>query len=204
MDNFEALQRSNQELENEMLIAAQEKRARLRSAVARAAKESRVRPLDSTIEFPDALLVAIEKLPNVRLATSVGGGQLAGKDLQSGENLSAVQLVERALLANADLKDGRSVSHLDSPHNAQELIKCRADLRTDTEKMQYISKYGLPAWQNLPLTRQQRLPQSDPELMTKSEYLKMTVPQKVAFQDLLVEKYGSGWEQAKGAILQRT
>src|SRR2546425_10653044 len=157
MENFDALQRSQEQLEAESLIAQQTKRARMRGAVAAAAKQSRVRALDSTVENPESLLAAIEKLPNVRIVTSVGGEALAGKDLLTNESLNAVQLCERALLSNESLKDGRSTHHIENVNHASELIKCKADLRTDLEKMKYIDAYGLPAFTRLPLFRLTRL-----------------------------------------------
>jgi hypothetical protein len=197
----DAILREAETIKAQALIDAELRRAHTRQTVQNALRTSRVVALDSTIANPEQVLQCIEKLRDITLHINAGGSQFVGTD-RAGQTYSAQTLVEMALLANKDLADGRSTRHVTDLNTADELIQAKSDLN-QVETMAYIDRYGLPAYECLPLKREIKLPDVDPEEMGKAQYMAMSRQKRTALVAKLSQRYGSKFEQALGAILQR-
>jgi hypothetical protein len=173
-----------------LAIAAENKRAMSRGAVARAMAESTVLAKQDTM--PEDVLKAIESLPNIRIHVSDGGGLILGE--LDGKPVPLVKIVEQALLTNAALADGRSTKHLEG--NAS-VVKAKSDM-TPAQASKFISEHGLPKYEALPRVRSTETVNFDPSVLTAKQYFAMSRLERIDYQ-----KRPDVTEAVLGAILRR-
>ena len=173
-----------------LALEAQNRRAVSRLAVSRAMAVSSVLAKQNTA--PEAVLEAIESLPNTKLHVSSGGGVLVGE--RGGKPVDLVKLVEEALLTNPGLADGRSTKHFEG--NA-DVVQAKSDL-TQTQASKFIAEHGLAKYEALPLKRTSEVVDLDPNKLTAKQYLSMSRQQRMAYQQRPDVN-----EEVLGAILRR-
>jgi hypothetical protein len=173
-----------------LAIAAENKRAMSRGAVARAMAESTVLAKQDTM--PEDVLKAIETLPNTRIHVSDGGGLILGE--QDGKPVPLGRLVEQALLTNPALADGRSTKHIVGNANA---VQAKSDM-TPPQASKFISEHGLAKFEALPRTRSTEKVDLDPTKITAKQYLAMSRLERIEYQ-----KRPDLTEAVLGAILRR-
>src|ERR1700690_4070293 len=124
---------------DQVLIENENNRAFLRQTIDRLKSQSKVIPLTSTSS--NDILLAIESVARAQNITLTLGKSAVVGVTADGTQLGTVAMIERALLANKNLCDGRSVRHL-----ADASSDVSRDEMTPAQKSAYISAHGVDAF----------------------------------------------------------
>jgi hypothetical protein len=157
---------------DQVLIEAENTRTFLRGAIARLATQSRVIPLSSTSS--NDILLAIESTARQQNITLTLGKTAVVGVTADGTRLGTIEMIEKALLANKHLCDGRSVRHL-----ADAGSDVTRDEMTVAQKSAYIDAHGADAYLALNAQRTPTFSKS-PDTLTRTQWLSMKRPEKVA------------------------
>jgi hypothetical protein len=157
---------------DQVLIENENNRAFLRQAVSRLATQSKVIPLKST--SGDDIVRAIESTARAQNITLTLGKTAIVGVTADGSRLGTIELIERALLANKNLADGRSVRHL-----ADASSDVSRDEMTVAQKSSYIDAHGVDAYLALNTKRKEVFSKS-PETLTRAQWLSLKRPERVA------------------------
>jgi hypothetical protein len=112
---------------------------------------------------------------------------------KNGQPINLQLVVDQILLTDPSIGDPASVQAAVAAGDLT--VECRSDLTSPAQKVAFINKHGYPAWAALPIHRSGPI-NMDPATMTKADYNRMNVKQKIAFQKTIDE-------QQLGQILSR-
>jgi hypothetical protein len=112
---------------------------------------------------------------------------------RSGNPADFAKLVTDAMLLDRNIGDPVSIAAAVKAGTVE--LGAKDELSTPAQKVAFISKFGGEAWAKLP-THRSGPTNMDPATMTKADYNKMSVKQKIAFQKTIDET-------TLGAILSR-
>jgi hypothetical protein len=168
-------------------IRAQKQQA----AISRCLETSKIK-YQSDYSRAQAVEVILKTLADegVSLKITDRGWPVPEKNGQTG-NLQA--LVDRILLTNQKLGDQASIQA--AVQSGELTVECKDDLKTVSQKNEYISRYGLEGWSKLPLHRTVPVDMNK-ETMKAADYNRLTLQQRIDFQKTLTERQ-------LGAILRR-
>lgn len=111
---------------------------------------------------------------------------------RDGSAADFAKLVTDTLLLDRSIGDADSIANAVKAGTIS--LGAKSELTTPTQKIEFINRYGLEAWEKLPMHRVG--PVTPSKEMTKREYLAMSIKDRIALQSTLTE-------QELGAILSR-
>lgn len=125
--------------------------------------------------------------PGTEIVPSADGSELiATKD---GNPTTVKELLVQLALTNQNLVDGRTLKRYQTP----DTIKSRAELKTTADKLSFIERHGLKAFESLPL----RAPEDwNIATMTRNDWLKLPTSERARLS-------GEIGEEGIALILQR-
>ena len=104
---------------------------------------------------------------------------------KNGQPINLQLVVDQILLTDSSIGDPASVQAVVATGDLT--VESRSDLTTAAQKVAYINKHGYAAWAALPMQRRGAV-NLDPATMTKDDYNRMNVKQKIAFQRTIDER----------------
>jgi hypothetical protein len=111
---------------------------------------------------------------------------------RDGSPSDFAKLVTDAMLLDQNLGDSASIAAAVKAGTIS--LGAKSELTTPAQKIEFINRFGLEAWEKLPTQRVRAVTPS--KEMTKREYLSMSIKERIALQATLTE-------QEMGQILSR-
>jgi hypothetical protein len=111
---------------------------------------------------------------------------------RDGSPADFAKLVTDAMLLDKSLGDSASIAAAVKAGSIS--LGAKSELTTPAQKIEFINRFGLEAWEKLPTQRVGAVTPS--KEMTKREYLAMSIKERIALQSTLTE-------QELGTILSR-
>ncbi|MGC2477632.1 MAG: hypothetical protein WA485_25060 [Candidatus Sulfotelmatobacter sp.] len=175
--------------EHQTFVQEESRRVKIESAISRTLDTSKLKHQDDRATAVRAIISKLEasgasfKISDRNWLVATRGSQ----------TLNLQNEVDHILTTDDRIGDPASVQAAVSAGDLT--VECRSDLTTPAQKCAFINKHGYPAWEKLP-THRSGPTNMDPATMTKADYNKMSVKQKIAFQKTIDEP-------TLGAILSR-
>jgi hypothetical protein len=167
--------------EHETFVQEENRRVKIESAISRTLETSKINHQDDRATAVRAIVAKLEasgtsfKISDRNWLVASRGSKI----------LNLQEEVDRILMADPRIGDPASVQAAVAAGDLT--VECRSDLTTASQKIAFINKHGYPAWAALPIGRTES-PNMDPATMTKLDYNKMNVKQKIAFQKTIDEE----------------
>jgi hypothetical protein len=114
---------------------------------------------------------------------------------RAGQAINLQAAIDEILLNDPNIGDRASVA--EQVQAGALTVESRSDLRTSKEKSDFIQKFGYDAWAKLPTVRVAPV-STDPLVMGRTDYFRLSVSQRIAFQ-----KRPDVTEEILGQILKR-
>lgn len=157
-------------------------------AISRAIEASPIKHQDDRETAVRAVLAKLQSTHTLRVGDR---GWVTALD-RSGNPADFAKLVTDAILLDKNIGDANSIAAAVKAGTIT--LGSKNELTTPAQKIEFINKFGLAAWEKLPTTRIGNVTPS--KEMTKREYLAMSMQQRMALQETLTE-------EELGAILSR-
>jgi hypothetical protein len=139
----------------------------------------------------EAVRAILSKLQNSYSLRVSDRGWVTAMD-RSGNPADFAKLVTDAMLLDKRIGDADSIAAAVKAGTLS--LGAKSELTTPAQKIEFINRFGLEAWEKLPTQRVGAVTPS--KEMAKREYLAMSVKERIALQSTLTE-------QELGAILSR-
>jgi hypothetical protein len=157
-------------------------------AISRAIEASPVKHQSTREEAVRAILGKLNSSHTLRVGDR---GWVTALD-RSGAPADFAKLVTDAMLLDPKIGDPASIAAAVKTGTLS--LGAKSELTTPAQKIEFINKYGLEAWEKLPTQRAGSVTAS--KEMTKAQYMAMSMRERMAFQQTISE-------QELGAILSR-
>jgi hypothetical protein len=158
-------------------------------AISRAIEASPVKHQGTREETVRAILSKLQASHTLR----VGDRGWVAAFTRDGQPADFGKMVTDSMLLDKNIGDPSSIA--DAVKAGTIELGAKDELTTPAQKVEFIKKFGGEAWEKLP-THRSGPTNMDPATMTKADYNKMSVTQKIAFQKTIDET-------TLGAILSR-
>jgi hypothetical protein len=167
--------------EHQTFIQEEGRRVKIEGAISRTLDTSKIKHQGERADAVRAIIKKLQAIPGTEFRVSDRNWLIA---LRNGQALNLQNEVDNILLLNRTIGDPASVQ---AAVVAGELdVEARSDLSTAAQKASWIAKHGYSAWAALP-THRLGPTNMDPATMTKADYNKMSVKQRIAFQKTIDE-----------------
>jgi hypothetical protein len=157
-------------------------------AISRAIEASPVKHQGTREEAVRAILGKLQNSYTLRVSDR---GWVTAMD-RSGNPADFAKLVTDAMLLDNQIGDPTSIAAAVKAGTIE--LGSKDELTTPQQKVSFIAKYGLTAWEKLPTHRSSV--STPTKEMTRNEYMAMSVKDRIAFQRTITES-------ELGAILSR-
>lgn len=158
-------------------------------AISRAIEASPVKHQDDRETAVRAVLAKLQSTHTLRVGDR---GWVTALD-RSGNAADFAKLVTDVMLLDPKIGDPASITAAVKAGTLS--LGAKSELTTPAQKIEFINKYGLEAWEKLPVHRTGSAATASKE-MTKAQYMAMSVRDRMAFQQTISE-------QELGSILSR-
>jgi hypothetical protein len=177
-----------QQIEHQAFNEEAKRETRLLVAVSRAIEASPITHQGTREEAVRAVLAKLQASHTLR----VGDRGWVSALNRDGSAADFAKLVTDTLLLDRSIGDADSIANAVKAGTIS--LGAKSELTTPTQKIEFINRYGLEAWEKLPAQRVGVVTPS--KEMTKREYLAMSIKDRIALQCTLTES-------EVGAILSR-
>ncbi len=175
--------------EHQTFVQEESRRVKIESAISRTLDTSKLKHQDDRATAVRAIVSKLEA-SGASFKISDRNWLVATRDSQT---LNLQKEVDHILTTDDRIGDPASVQAAVAAGDLT--VECRSDLTTTAQKAAFIAKHSYSAWAALPIHRSGPI-NMDPATMTRADYNRMNVKQKIAFQKTIDET-------TLGAILSR-
>lgn len=167
--------------EHQTFVQEEGRRVKIESAISRTLDTSKLKHQDDRATAVRAIVSKLEA-SGASFKISDRNWLVASRGSQT---LNLQNEVDHILTTDGRIGDPASVQAAVAAGDLT--VECRSDLTTAAQKVAFIAKHSYSAWAALPIHRTGPT-NTDPATMTKADYNKMNVKQRIAFQKTIDEE----------------